>query len=277
MTTTIKLIVIFSFLAIRPATAQDWSSNAYGEALCGAVSCLTGSEAAGLNPAGVALSDWSAGIGYSNRFMMKELSQKSARITMPVLGGVFTPEFNYYGFDLFNTSRASLGYAKILSKTICAGINLNFHNVHIDDSPTNANTLSGDFGIIYCPLKSLTLGTYIRNISNSQYSDSDTIIPAQIQIGAAYNFYGGHVICIDIDRNSLFHGITAHIGIICQLRENFRILAGVSTQPITVGVGSEFEFKGFALQFAARRNQYLGWIPAVSVCWRRGADKGWEG
>jgi hypothetical protein len=30
------------------------------------------------------------------------------------------------------------------------------------------------------------------------------------------------------------------------------------------------------MQFAARRNQYLGWIPSVSVCWRRGADKGWE-
>ncbi|MBO7568281.1 MAG: hypothetical protein J6T60_14435 [Bacteroidales bacterium] len=271
------LIVSFcALLAISPAMAQDWSSNAYGEALCGAVSCLTGSEAAGLNPAGVALSDWSAGIGYSDRFMMKELSQKSARITMPVLGGVFTPEFNYYGFALFNTSRASVGYAKILSKTICAGINLNFHNVHIDDSPTNANTVSGDFGIICRPTKSLTLGTYIRNISNSQYSGSDTIIPAQIQVGAAYNFNGGHAVCVDIDHNSLIHGITAHIGIICRLRENFRILAGVSSQPMTVGVGSEFSFKGFALQFAARRNQYLGWIPAVSVCWRRSEDKPWE-
>gem|GEM_PF-3965591 len=49
MTTTIKLIVIILLLAITPATAQNWSSNAYGEALCGAVSCLTGSEAAGLN------------------------------------------------------------------------------------------------------------------------------------------------------------------------------------------------------------------------------------
>ena len=276
MTSAIKLIVIIFLLAIRPAMAQDYTSNAYGEALCGAVSCLTGSDAAGLNPAGTALADWSAGIGYSDRFMMKELSQKSARITMPVLGGVFTPEFNYYGFSLFNTSKASLGYAKQLSKTICAGINLNYHNVHIDDSPTNANTMSGDFGIICRPTKSLTLGTYIRNISNSQYSGSDTILPAQIQVGAAYSFYGGHTICVDVDRNSLIHGITAHIGVIGRINDNVKILAGVSTQPMTVGVGAEFGFKGFLLQFAARRNQYLGWIPAVSVCWQRGEDKPWE-
>ncbi|MCR5456107.1 MAG: hypothetical protein K6F33_14080 [Bacteroidales bacterium] len=267
------LTIILISCVIHLCSAQDWSANAYGEALCGATSCITGSNAAGLNPAGTALADWSAGIGYTNRFMMKELSQKSARITIPVLGGVFTPEFNYYGFSLFNTTKASLGYAKILSQTICAGIQLNYHNVHIDDSPTNANTMSGDMGIIYRPLQSLLLGTYIRNISNSQYSGSDTIIPVQIQIGAAYKFYGGHVICVDIDHNSLIHGITAHIGTICRLRDNFRILAGVSTQPMTIGVGSEFSFKGFALQFAARRNQYLGWIPSVSVCWRRGADK----
>ena len=144
------LIILAALISSTCATAQEWTSNAYGEALCGAVSCVTGSDAAGLNPAGVALSDWSAGIGYNDRFMMKELSQKSARITMPVLGGVFTPEYDYYGFSLFNTSRASLGYAKQLSKTICAGINLNYHNVHIDDSPTNANTMSGDVGVV-CP------------------------------------------------------------------------------------------------------------------------------
>jgi hypothetical protein len=270
------LILFVGSIAAHSAAAQEWTSNAYGEALCGAVSCLTGSEAAGLNPAGVAFADWSAGIGYSDRFMMKELSQKSARMTMPVLGGVFTPEFNYYGFSLFNTSKASLGYAKQLSKTICAGITLNYHNVHIDDSPTNANTMSGDFGIIYRPTKSLTLGTYIRNISNSQYSGSDTILPALIQVGAAYSFYGGHTICVDVDRNSLISGITAHIGVIGRINENVKILAGVSTQPMTVGVGAEFGFKGFLMQFSARRNQYLGWIPSVSICWRRGEDKGWE-
>ena len=270
------LVLFVAIIVVRPATAQEWTSNAYGEALCGAVSCVTGSDAAGLNPAGVALSDWSAGISYNDRFMMKELSQKSARITMPVLGGVFTPEFNYYGFSLFNTSRASLGYAKQLSQNICAGINLNYHNVHIDDSPTNANTMTGDFGLICRPAKSLLLGTHIRNISNSQYSGGDTILPAQIQVGAAYIFYGGHTICVDVDKNSLVSGITAHIGVIARIMDNAKILAGVSTQPFTVGAGAEFGFKGFLMQFAARRNQYLGWIPSVSVCWRRGADKGWE-
>ena len=73
----LKLVIISfcALLAIHPASAQDYTSNAYGEALCGAVSCLTGSDAAGLNPAGTALADWSAGIGYNDRFMMKELSQ----------------------------------------------------------------------------------------------------------------------------------------------------------------------------------------------------------
>lgn len=270
------LIILAALISSTCATAQEWTSNAYGEALCGAVSCVTGSDAAGLNPAGVALADWSAGIGYNDRFMMKELSQKSARITMPVLGGVFTPEYDYYGFSLFNTSRASLGYAKQLSKTICAGINLNYHNVHIDDSPTNANTMSGDVGVVCRPTKSLILGTYVRNISNSQYSGGDTILPAQIQVGAAYSIYGGHSICIDIDKNSLVSGITAHIGIVARIMDNAKIIAGVSTQPFTVGAGADFSFKGFQMQFSARRNQYLGWIPSVSVCWRRGADKEWE-
>ena len=270
------LIILAALISSTCATAQEWTSNAYGEALCGAVSCVTGSDAVGLNPAGVALSDWSAGISYNDRFMMKELSQKSARITMPVLGGVFTPEYDYYGFSLFNTSRASLGYAKQLSKTICAGINLNYHNVHIDDSPTNANTMSGDVGVVCHPTKSLILGTYVRNISNSQYSGGDTILPSQIQVGAAYSIYGGHSICIDIDKNSLVSGITAHIGIVARIMDNAKIIAGVSTQPFTVGAGADFSFKGFQMQFSARRNQYLGWIPSVSVCWRRGADKEWE-
>lgn len=262
--------------AITRCSAQDWSSNAYGEALCGAVSCVEGGDAAGLNPAGTALADWSAGIGYSNRFAMKELSQKSARITMPVLGGVFTPEFNYYGFSLFNTTRASLGYAKHLSQYICAGINLNYHNVHIDDSPTNANTMSGDAGIICRPSKSFMIGTFIRNISNSQYPGSDTIIPSLIQVGASYTFYGGHIISVDVDKNNLVSGITAHVGVVARVRDNFQVIAGVATQPFTLGVGTKFSFKGFVMQFAARRNQYLGWIPSAAVCWQRGADRKWE-
>ncbi len=250
--------------------AQQPFSNSHSEAICGATSCETGFNSVGLNPAGASCSKAGLSASYNNRFFMKELSQKSAAAALPTATGTFTSTFNYYGFQLFNQIKASLGYAMKLTDNICAGATANYHSTHIDDTPDHLRTATGDIGLIAKPHKKLRIGFFIENITNSQYRTGDTIIPVRIQTGIQYILYGGHRIIIDIEKTNMDSEILVHGAVTSPLNDKISIMAGIHTLPLTIGAGTEFHLGKLLMTFAAKRTEYLGWITSATVGWCMG-------
>lgn len=267
ITTAIISGLTMLLLTSAAAHAQNWQGLAMSEASCGATCCEQGLGSLGQNPAGTATAPLCAGIGYHNKYGLKELSQKSALIAVPAWRGAASAAYSYYGFSLCNSSLAQISYAMPLGGSLSAGISLCCHNMHIDDTPGGLHAASGDIGVQYRIGSRWIAGTWICNISNSQYSGSDTIIPMRISAGISRSFTGGHSASLGVEKSSLADKIIIRASAAARMLGRVRIACGLSTSPITLGAGMEFEIGGFRLQFAARRNEHLGWIPSASVIW----------
>ncbi len=247
--------------------AQNPTINAFGEGLSGTMSAENGLNSIGYNPAGIYSAGLEAGISYNSRFCMKELSQKSAVATVPVSKGCFGVDFNYFGFNLYNNIQTGLGYAMNLGAGIKAGIKINYHNIHIDDSPEKTNTMTGEIGVIYSPASSIDFGAYIKNPTNQQFSNCDTIIPVELSAGIKYKFQNYGSASVELSKNNLEDQIKISLGVQGVIAERVTLLGGISTYPFeaSIGVATGFEKINFQMSFV--KNEYLGWIPTATIIW----------
>lgn len=263
----LKKICLLAALVIRllsnMAFAQDYFTSAYSNALCGAISCAEGFVSVGYNPAGTALSDLCAGVNYSSKFGLKELSHKSARLAVPVGQGTISSGFNYYGFQLFNRTSSSLCYATRLGKFIYSGVSLRYHTLHIDDNVENQRSVGADIGLL-ASLGSWRFGSWISNITNSQFNANDTIIPISLRIGTCYIINGQHSIIMDFDKRSTSDEIAISVGATAKIKD-LKFVVGFSNQPFSIGAGIVYCIKNTELMFTAQHTEYLGWSPSASI------------
>lgn len=258
LTTALFLVVLF-------AKAQEFSKNAYGEGLSDAMSCQTGIYALGYNPAGCGNEKFAAVVSYFDRYQVKEISQKSMGVILPALNGCFSADFNYYGFKLFNRILTGLGYQMQLSDKIKAGIKLNYHGLNVGNSEEKYHAVTSEIGFILSPLKHLELATYIKNPTNSQFSDLDTIIAVDFQTGIRYTFSEKNFAALDIEKSSLYDKISVKCAVSGSLNKYFDIQGGFSTFPFTVSAAAGLVFERLKIQTAVRRNEFLGYMPSVSL------------
>lgn len=260
----IQLIIIL--LSAAPAHTQT-SSRA--EAMCSSMSCESGLYSVGHNPAGTAYSPLGAMAGYTSRFGLRELSQKFITAAVPLGRGAVSAEFQHHGFQLYNTSSAVLAYALPLGQNLSAGAGIRYHHLHIDDTPHKYQTASGEIGILYRATGHLSMGSWVSNITNSQYQEADSALPVRIQAGIRYSMYGGHSLSLDLEKNSQLTSITVRCAAYFRLNSHISVMAGISSHPVTIGAGVEVSAAGFRMIFAASHHEYLGWNPSASVAWQK--------
>jgi len=253
------------FLVVLLSKAQDFSKNAYGEGLSDAMSCQTGVYAIGYNPAGCENEKFAAIVSYFDRYQVKEISQKSMGVVFPALNGCFSADFNYHGFKLFNRILTGLGYQMKLSEKIKAGIKLNYHGLNLGNSEEKYHAVSGEIGFILSPINRLELATYIKNPTNSQFSDLDTIIAVEFLTGIRYTFCEKNFAALDIEKSSLYDKISVKCAVSGSLNKKFDVQGGFSTFPFTVSVGAGLTFERLKIKTAVRRNECLGYMPSVSL------------
>jgi hypothetical protein len=267
------VFAIIFFISLK-AESQEWQGSAYAESVGGAMVCEAGFRSLEHNPAGLAFAPMCFGAGYINKCGLKELSQKTAVAAIPVLRGVFGTGLHYYGFDMWNIVNASLAYATKLSETFSAGVRTSYRGLHVDDMPSRINVFSADVGMLCRPNDALRLGTWVSNITNSHYSDIDSILYIRIKVGAMYEFNGGHSLRVDIEKNNSRNEIAFNAGVVCKLREKIAVSMGATTLPFAVSFGTEFVVGNAVMHFAVKRYQYLGFCPSASLYWCVGHDTG---
>lgn len=263
----LSLTILFLTMSLF-LRAQDFSGNACGEALSGAMTSQSGLYASGYNPAGLLTEKFSASVSYFDRYQLKEVSQKSATVVLKALNGCFSADFNYYGFKLFNRIQSGLGYSMKLSDKIRAGVKLNYHTLRIGSSCEKFNAVSGEAGVILSPVKNFDIASYIKNITNSQFNSTDTVIPVTIATGIRYKFYGNRgFVALEGEKSSVYDKIGVKFGAGGSLNKFFEVYGGLSTFPFSVSAGFGFTFDTLKILTAVRRNEFLGYMPSVSVGW----------
>lgn len=262
-----KLVTAILIFITTTANAQFYGGTAQGEAMAGATATLCGIDAVHYNIAGTAYSPAGVTAGYHNRYFLKELSQKNIGAAAPALKGVFSLSVNYFGYRLYNSTKADFGYAMKLGKHVAAGVRIGWLNLHISESPEKNNTFDCEAGIIYSPTESWKIGASIANPSNSQFQNCDTVIPVSMRTAVSYLFTKDSEVTAEVERNSLTGGFITKFGIRYAIYKGVDLMCGVSNKPLTIALGAGYTLGNCRVDIAFRHQEILGWMPSVSARW----------
>lgn len=235
------------------------------QALGNAVVSLPLSSCFELNPAAAARGKLEAGMAYSTRFMMPELSLASAYAVVPALGTSFQFGFSRFGESAFRETQLSLGLAKKLGQHFSGGLRLQYFNLTMAENEQHPGLFSFSLGIQY-NREFWGAGASVFNPLNQSMRQDGF----EKQYPSVYRF-GLHRL---FNRNVLFTSalslqegekLNSHWGVECRFSEHFVARAGLETASPTWSLGTGWVFGKLHADLAYSYHPYLGSSPSFTI------------
>lgn len=218
------------------------------------------------NQAGIAyIEHITAGFHHENRFLVKEYGLQSFAFLFPVNAGTFGATYTYFGYSLYNESKAGISFGKKLGQKFAAGVQLNYFNTFVADGYGNTGTVTFEGGILATPVENLWLGAHIFNPTRATYDDfPDDPLPAIIRLGAGYTFYKKVILTVEAEK-SLDYKARFKSGLEAELLDDFYVRAGISTEPVYATFGIGYSRWNVTLDLAFTNHPALGFTPHFSL------------
>jgi hypothetical protein len=262
---TIGLLIILSTLNGFPAGGR-YPAGGRSMAMGRASVVQTDFWALHNNQAGIAwLKGISAGLGFENRYLIKELGFEYLGMVFPTKAGTFGLMFNRFGNTQYNELKAGLCYARKFGKHFSAGVQIDYLRIHIADDYGNKNLVSAEIGLLYQADRHLSFGVQILNPAPVKItSHPEETLPTIICIGLSYRFSKEFMIALetekDLENPLLFRiGAEYHFSGIAYAR------IGLSTSPMAFTFGAGLKFGKITLDVASEYHQALGFSPSGSL------------
>lgn len=242
-----------------------------------------GARSSGLGNASVSLSDlWSvqnnqAGLGfvkeinagayYQNQFMLKELGTKAFVFALPTKSGTFGLCVSNFGYSLFSRNKYGLAFGKAFGNKISAGVMMDYLQTNIAEYGKRGS-LVAEAGVQAKPMKNLTIGVHIFNLTRTKLADyNDERIPTIMRLGADYKFSDKVFVALetekDIDKKAMFKAGLEYV-----LIKELYLRAGVSTNPSLSCFGIGINLKQFRLDISSTYHTTFGFSPQVGLLYK---------
>ncbi len=248
------------------AAHENSPAGGRGAGMANASVCLSDFWAVHNNQA--ALADFKSiavGAGFENRFLVKELSQKTAAFVFPAKTGVFGVTTSYFGYSLYNETKIGLSYSKRLGNWLSAGVQLDYLSVHLGENYGKKGTFTFEAGILAFLSKDITFGFHVFNPVMAKLSDYDNErIPAIVRAGLSYSFSGKVIATMEIEKNSI-EKQQFKAGLEYRVIRTAYLRAGMSTNPTLGSFGFGLDLKNITIDVASSVHQVLGFSPQFSV------------
>jgi hypothetical protein len=264
-----NLLVLLLFLNINflvNAGNDDYPIGARSSAIGNASVSLSDVWSAHHNQAGLGfVRDYSGGVYYENRFLLKELSIKGLAIVVPIKAGTFGFCNTNFGYKLYSENKYSFSFAKALGKTFSAGIALDYLSTKIAEGYGSRSAFAGEVGIIAKPLKGLTIGAHVYNPTRTKIADyNDERLPTIFRLGADYSFSEKVILLIETDKN-ISQKAQFKVGIEYKVVKEFYLRTGISTNPTISSFGFGINLQNLKIDFACSYHQVLGFSPQLGL------------
>src|SRR4051812_44163939 len=154
------------------------------------------------NQAGLAsLKEMNAGVYYQNQFMLKELSTKAFAFAMPIKHGTLGICISNFGYSLFSQNKYGLAFGKAFGNKFSAGVMMDYVQTNIAEYGKRGAPVA-EAGIRAKPLKNLTIGVHIFNLTRTKLADyDDERIPTIMRIGADYKFSDKVFVALETEKD----------------------------------------------------------------------------
>ncbi len=252
-------------------------SNSYA----GNESITIGGRSAGMGGASVTLSDFWAinnnqagiadikamkvGFYFENRFMVKELSYKTAAFVLPTKSGVFGLNYHHFGYSAYKEQKIGLAYAKSFGKNFSAGLQLDYLGTSLADNYGSQSAFTFELGVMAKLSQNVTLSAHVFNPINAKFNDyNNEKIPSVFKLGLNYCFSEKLIIAIESEKNINFDPIFK-AGFEYKLLQFAYVRAGISNNPTINTFGFGIEYRQFTFDFASSIHQTLGYSPQFSL------------
>jgi len=220
------------------------------------------------NPAMLAqLENFSAGVNYENRFLMRELGISSISAVLPARPGAFGLAYNQFGSNLYSQSFLGLGYGRNFAERFRAGVRLDAMHTRLAEDYGQRTTLSFALGFGANLSKDLELAAALFNpLRIKAASDFDEHLPAIYRIGLLYHIENNLSISAEAEKD-IRHKPTLRTGLEYRFKNISVLRVGIGTNPLNHSFGFGFRFTDFTFDIAAVRHEVLGYSPQASLIW----------
>ena len=242
---------------------------------------VAGARAAGMGYCSASLTDeWSGfnnqaglgwqknftiGIWYENRFLLKELGIKSAGAVLPFRGGTFALTFEHFGFSLYSEMKTGIAFGRSFGKHFGVGVRLYYLRIHIAGDYGTRHMASFEIGFQYRADEKWTIGVHFSNpvpVRVHRYQDEH--LPVVIRLGIAYQPSRKFLATVEAEKDlsmkpNIRAGIEYHFAKPAYLR------IGIMTNPVEFTFGFGLEPGKFRFGISSSYHLYLGYSLQTSL------------
>ncbi len=221
------------------------------------------------NPAGFAsYKDFSFGISYENKFLLKELGTKKAGLLLPTNYGTIGVSFSQFGYNHYNENIVGLGFARSFGSNLNIGLKFYYLFILFSDNYEKKSAPTFDVGIQYKINESLHIGAYLFNPANVKFrSIHKDKIPIIMRLGLSYFVNDNFLICSEIEEN-FNDNFSFRFGLEYEIYKDLFFRSGFQLMPELLTFGIGYNYKWFIADISAHMNQELGASLSCSLNFR---------
>lgn len=221
------------------------------------------------NPAGLSeLPTAVAGIGYQNDFHLKELSARTALVSIPFRSTIFSGGFTHSGYQHFNTQQYSGGLSKKLAPWLNMGVRFNYHQRHQNENQ-KAHLITLDAGWQLAPSEKVHLGFYTLNPARSPWllEDGKEEHPTLMATSVAYNPVSGLQLEAGLAKEMAFPP-TFSLLLSSQVHKSICLRGTAASAPLRFGLGSGIEWQNLRFDMGLAHHETLGFSSAFGLLYQ---------
>jgi len=226
-------------------------------------------DALSLNPASASSSDFSVGISYANRFLLKELAAGDAQLIVPVAGSCVFAQFGQFGNRAFRENHVGVGLARKFGNHFSGGIQFHYFQLRMAESERKPGFSTFSLGLNYIDTD-YGFGLSVFNPLSQKMTSSDFTREYSFvgRLGAHKAFGDNFLVVSELTYDDVLE-TTAHLGLQYFVLDRFCIRAGVQTSSPSWSMGLGFLFAKVQTDLAFSHHEYLGFSPSVSLYFRQ--------
>lgn len=260
-TILIFLTIIFSGMYSH----AQWATTGARNSGMGGIS-VTGTDvwSSVNNQAGMAFfGKGAAGVHIDSHYLLKELAEQSAAITMPFRYGNLGAVVQYSGDADYNRMKTGISYARTFGNRFAAGLQLDYLRTALGNELGSSNNVTFEAGIMLKLSDKALFATHIFNPLNAKLSNDDQI-PAVFKSGIAYTFSDSFNASAEFVLNSELPADFA-IGAEYAINKVIFVRAGARMNPFIYTFGFGYKANRFSIDIGSSVHEQLGITPQASL------------
>jgi hypothetical protein len=262
-----KIIASIACLVVLQTFGQGWvPAGARSMSLANASVTFEDVWAFHNNPAALAeVENFSIGLSYENRFLLKELQSQGLAVAIPLKVGVISVGGHMYGYNRFRSYKGGLGYSMKLAEKISAGVQLNYQGITLSDGYGSKGNMTAEAGVHANVTDNWKIGVSVFNLNRAKLSDyEDDRFSTIMRLGTSYLFSKKFLLAIEAEKD-LDYSFRFKSGLEYQVVDKFFLRAGVATVPLELSFGLGYHLEKVHIDFGTAYHQILGWSPHFSL------------